>query len=153
MKSQTLTMTLAAQTLANPLWNSVVNRDINADGTFYYAVKTTGVYCRPSCGSRTPCPENVQFHLTCKEAEAAGFRACKRCKPDQPLLAAQHAATIAAVCKLIETSEALPTLSALAEHAGLSVYYFHRVFKSVTGLTPKAYSTAHRAGPTGYAVS
>lgn len=145
MKSETPKATLAARTTANPQWNSILARDVQADGKFYYSVKTTGVYCRPSCGARTPRPENVQFHLTRNDAELAGFRACKRCKPDQPALAARHAAAIATACKSIEASEGLPALRTLAEQAGLSMYYFHRVFKSVTGLTPRAYSAAHRA--------
>src|ERR1700755_2460025 len=74
---------LANATTNDPRWLAVVKRQETADGTFYYAVKTTGVYCRPSCAARLARPENVQFHRTCKDAENAGFRPCKRCKPDQ----------------------------------------------------------------------
>ncbi|MGD1094710.1 MAG: bifunctional DNA-binding transcriptional regulator/O6-methylguanine-DNA methyltransferase Ada [Bryobacteraceae bacterium] len=126
-------------------WASVVARDPNADGKFYYSVRTTGVYCRPSCAARLARPENVQFHSTCKDAEKAGFRPCKRCKPDQPSMHEQHAAKIAQTCRLIETSGEVPALEQLAKHAGLSIYHFHRVFKGVTGLTPREYAAAHRA--------
>jgi AraC family transcriptional regulator of adaptative response/methylated-DNA-[protein]-cysteine methyltransferase len=136
---------LAAATKNDARWASVVARDPKADGKFYYSVKTTGVYCRPSCAARLPRPENVRFHATRKDAEKAGFRPCKRCKPNEISLAEQHAAKIAAVCRLIEKSEEAPSLEQLANHAGLSAYYFHRVFKAITGLTPKEYAAAHRA--------
>lgn len=138
------TRKLAKDTTDDPRWAAVVNRDPNADGQFYYSVMTTGVYCRPSCAARPARPENVQFHATRYEAEQAGFRPCKRCKPDQPSLVERHVATVAKVCRLIENSETLPSLGELAVHAGLSTYYFHRVFKAVTGLTPRAYAAAHR---------
>ncbi|MET0442175.1 MAG: bifunctional DNA-binding transcriptional regulator/O6-methylguanine-DNA methyltransferase Ada, partial [Casimicrobiaceae bacterium] len=107
--------------------------------------KTTGVYCRPSCAARTARPENVTFYPTAADAERAGFRPCKRCKPDQPSLAEQHAARVAELCRLIENAEHVPSLEELANHAGLSPYHLHRVFKAVTGLTPKAYAAGHRA--------
>ena len=91
-------------------WAAVRARDASADGTFVYSVKTTGVYCRPSCGARPARPENVAFHDTPAAAERAGFRACKRCKPDQPPLAERQAAQIAELCRLIESSEQMPTL-------------------------------------------
>ena len=136
---------LATATMNDPRWASVVSRDPAADGQFVYSVKTTGVYCRPSCASRPARPENLQFHATCADAERAGFRACKRCKPGQPSLVEQHAAKVAAICRVIEEAETAPSLRELAERAGLSTYYFHRVFKTATGLTPKAYAAAHRA--------
>jgi len=133
---------LAYATEHDPRWVAVVARDIKADGTFYYSVRTTGVYCKPSCAARRARPENVQFHDTREQAEQAGFRPCK---PDQPALSEQHAAIIANICQQIERSETVIHLDALARSAGMSVYHFHRVFKAVTGLTPKAYSDAHRA--------
>ncbi len=129
----------------DPRWAAVVARDADADGKFYYSVKTTGVYCRPSCASRPARPENIAFHATRAAAERAGFRPCKRCKPDQPSLIEQHAAKVTEACRLIETAETAPSLEVLADHAQLSVYHFHRVFKAITGLTPKAYAAAHRA--------
>lgn len=124
---------------------AVHRRDRTADGTFVYAVKTTGVYCRPSCPSRRARPENVEFHDDAAAAERAGFRPCKRCQPNEPGLAKRHAETVAMVCRLLEASEEEPTLEALARHAGLSAFHLHRVFKTVTGVTPKAYASAERA--------
>lgn len=130
-------------------WETLTNRDKSCDGQFYYAVKTTGVYCRPSCGARLPLPVNVAFYDTQDQAVAAGFRPCKRCKPDKQSLTQQHAATISDACKLItssaQASTTIPSLDELASHAGLSTYHFHRLFKSTTGLTPKAYGQAQRA--------
>src|SRR6202521_6407571 len=136
---------LATRTESDPRWASVVARDPQPPLKFYYSVKTTGVYCRPSCAARLPKPENVQFHATCKDAEKAGFRPCKRCKPNQASPAEQHAEKIASACRLIESSETPPSLELLAQHVGLSIYHFHRVFKAATGLTPKGYASAHRA--------
>jgi AraC family transcriptional regulator of adaptative response/methylated-DNA-[protein]-cysteine methyltransferase len=129
----------------DPRWAAVVARDRTADGKFFYSVKTTGVYCRPSCASRPAKPENIAFHATGAAAEQAGFRPCKRCKPDQPALAAQHAAIVAKICRRIASAAALPSLSALAREAGMSPHHFHRVFKATTGVTPRAYAAAERA--------
>lgn len=126
-------------------WRAVRQRDRAADGSFVYSVRTTGVYCRPSCAARLPRRENVRFHATCEEAERAGFRPCKRCRPDGSSLAERQAAAIAKACRMIEGAEELPSLAALARSAGLSRFHFHRVFKAVTGVTPKAYGEAHRA--------
>lgn len=126
-------------------WAALKVRDRAADGAFFYSVRTTGVYCRPSCAARPARPENIAFHASIAEARAAGFRACKRCKPDLPPLAERNAAAVAAVCRLIDAAEETPSLEDMAASAGLSPFYFHRVFKSVTGLTPKAYADARRA--------
>lgn len=134
----------AAATLEDPRWAAVLARSPEADGQFVYSVRSTGVYCRPSCGARAAKPENVQFHAGCAEAEKAGFRPCKRCRPDQPSRTAQQAAQVARACRQIENAEQAPTLEALARDAGMSSFHFHRVFKSITGLTPKAYADAHR---------
>jgi AraC family transcriptional regulator of adaptative response/methylated-DNA-[protein]-cysteine methyltransferase len=129
----------------DPRWEAVRTRNREADGTFYYSVRTTGVYCRPSCGARLPKPENVRFHVTREEAEQAGFRPCKRCRPTEPPPGERYASMIAEVCRAIEASESMPSLASLAKRAGLSLHYFHRVFKAVTGLTPREYGAAHRA--------
>jgi AraC family transcriptional regulator of adaptative response/methylated-DNA-[protein]-cysteine methyltransferase len=126
-------------------WAAVVRRDRSADGRFFYSVKTTGVYCRPSCGSRRARRENVRFHSSCEDAEGAGFRACKRCRPDEAALDARRAAAVANACRAIETAEEMPTLDALARSAGMSRFHFHRVFRSVTGVTPRTYAAANRA--------
>lgn len=126
-------------------WAAVVGRDRRADGVFYYSVRTTGVYCRPSCAARRARRENVRFHATGADAERAGFRPCKRCRPDGRGLGETRAAVVAKACRLIETAEELPSLDTLAAAAGLSRFHFHRVFKATTGLTPRAYAAAHRA--------
>src|SRR5436309_1212074 len=126
-------------------WKTVKRRDRAADGTFFYSVRTTGVYCRPTCAARLPRRENVAFHPTCADAERAGFRPCKRCRPNEPTLAERHVVAVQKACRLIERSETLPKLAALARAAGLSPYHFHRIFKEVTGVTPKAYGDACRA--------
>lgn len=126
------------------LYAAVVARDKSMDGTFVYSVATTGVYCRPSCPSRHARRENMAFHASGAAAQAAGFRPCKRCKPDAPSLEVEHARLVANACRLIEEAEEPPTLDALAADVGLSPYHFHRVFKSITGVTPKAYAIAHR---------
>ncbi len=124
-------------------WSAVLCRDGAADGAFVYSVRTTGVFCRPSCPSRAALRENVAFHSGCSEAVRAGFRACRRCRPDST--AARHAARVAAACRTIEAAEATPTLQALAQAAGLSDGHFHRVFRDATGLAPRAYAAALRA--------
>src|SRR5213079_3733287 len=106
-------------------WDAIRRRDRAADGTFVYAVCTTGVYCRPSCASRQARRENVSFHATCAEAERAGFRPCKRCRPDSHGLLETRAQTVARACRLIETAEEMPSLDALADVAGLSRFHFH----------------------------
>jgi AraC family transcriptional regulator, regulatory protein of adaptative response / methylated-DNA-[protein]-cysteine methyltransferase len=135
----------ATTTQDDPRWLAVIARDPSADGRFFYSVRTTGVYCRPSCAARTPRPENVAFHLTAAAAERAGFRACKRCRPTEPAQAERRATEVAALCRFIESSEEPPTLEVLARHAGRSAFHVHRVFKAVTGVTPRAYAAAQRA--------
>jgi AraC family transcriptional regulator of adaptative response/methylated-DNA-[protein]-cysteine methyltransferase len=126
-------------------WYALIHREKDADDAFVYSVKTTGVYCRPSCPARLAGRENVAFHPTPKDAERAGFRACKRCKPNRPSVHGEQAAMVAKACKLIVDAEEPLSLEALAEAIGMSPWHFHRVFKSMTGLTPKAYAAAHRA--------
>lgn len=129
----------------DPRWTAVVARDPAADGLFVYSVQTTGVYCRPSCGARLARPENVRFHANGADAEAAGFRPCKRCRPDQPPLAERNAALAAQACRMIDEAEEEPSLDTLANAVGISPYHFHRIFKEATGVTPKAYAAARRA--------
>src|SRR5712672_2978478 len=113
------TTELVSATESDPRWISVATRSAAADGSFFYSVKTTGVYCRPSCPSRRARPENVSFHATRQEAEAAGFRACKRCKPDQPSLLEERTAMVTEACRFIETSPDAPRLEQLAAWAGV----------------------------------
>ena len=125
-------------------WAAVVARDKRADGQFYYSVATTGIYCRPSCPSRAAKRANVSFHETADAAEAAGYRPCKRCNPRSPSLDIEHTRRIVAACRLIEAAGEPPALKELAADAGMSPFHFHRIFKAVTGLTPKGYAEAHR---------
>jgi AraC family transcriptional regulator of adaptative response/methylated-DNA-[protein]-cysteine methyltransferase len=130
---------------ADPRWARIVARDKTADGHLWYSVSTTGVYCRPSCPSRTANPKNVQLHDTLESAKATGFRSCRRCNPDGPSIEAENAALVAQACRIIEDSEEEPSLEELADAIGRSPSYFHRLFKAATGLTPKDYASAHRA--------
>ena len=125
----------------DPRWARIVARDKTADGCFWYSVATTGIYCRP----RTANPRDLQLHDTLAAAKATGFRPCKRCNPDGISIDGENAAIIAQACRLIEESEEEPSLNDLAEAVGRSPSYFHRMFKAVTGLTPKDYAVAHRA--------
>ncbi|WP_226478255.1 bifunctional DNA-binding transcriptional regulator/O6-methylguanine-DNA methyltransferase Ada [Pseudomonas sp. MWU16-30323] len=138
-------MTARHATEQDPRWAAIVARDAKADLTFVYGVKTTGVYCRPSSSARRPRPENVEFFDTPQQAEAAGYRPNKRSSGDQTQVAARHAQLVAAACRHIEQAEILPALEDLATLAGLSPFHFHRVFKALTGLTPKRYASAHRS--------
>lgn len=145
MESLNATQRRAAATLNDPRWAAIVAHDAAADGAFFYSVKTTGVYCRPSCGARAPRPENVEFHASTAAAEAAGFRPCRRCRPDEPPLAERQAALVAGLCCLIDSADSPPNAQQLAEQAGVSVPHLHRLFKLHIGLTPKAYAEAERA--------
>lgn len=127
-------------------WAAVVARDANADGLFFFAVNTTGVCCRPSCASRRPRRENVVFFATLEDAKGAGFRPCRRCKPEQPSGAKPYSGMIAAACRQIQTSVKEPSLEDLANAANMSASHFHRIFRSALGLTPKQYARAHRDG-------
>src|SRR6516164_3546065 len=126
-------------------WQALQTRNPAADGHFVYAVRTTGVYCRPSSSARLPRRENVEFFDSAEAAEAAGYRASRRPQGDQSAVAAERATVVAEACRLIEAAETPPELEALAAHAGMSRFHFHRVFKAETGLTPKAYASAYRA--------
>ncbi|MCW6507404.1 bifunctional DNA-binding transcriptional regulator/O6-methylguanine-DNA methyltransferase Ada [Lichenifustis flavocetrariae] len=138
--------TKTVQTQQDARWRAVMERDATLDGSFVYAVATTGVYCRPSCPSRRAKAENVSFYGSAAAAARAGFRPCLRCRPDQHGQADAHAAVVADACRTIAAAETLPSLAVLARQAGLSPFHFHRVFKAATGVTPRAYAVAHRTG-------
>src|SRR5438128_2017832 len=104
----------------DPRWSSVINRNAVADGSFVYAVRTTGIYCRPSCPSRTAKPKNVSFYGSLADAEAGGYRACQRCNPNGQSLAQANTAVVAEACRLIEDAEELPKLDVLAARVGMS---------------------------------
>lgn len=130
----------------DPRWRAVLARDARADGRFVYAVRTTGVYARPSSAARRPRPENVEFFSSDAAARAAGFRPSRHRAADRSSTEAQHRQLIARACRRIAAAEDPLSLHALATGSGLSAHHFHRIFRSVTGLTPKAYADAHRAG-------
>ena len=125
-------------------WQAVVNRDPDADGQFVFAVLTTGIYCRPSCRSRRALRENVRFYADAASAQTAGFRACKRCQPDSADPQQQRIEKVAHACRLLEQEQTL-TLEQLAKEVAVSPFHFHRLFKSVTGMTPRAWQQAWRA--------
>ena len=142
----TQTVKITAPSVADdPRWALIVARDKTADGQLWYSVSTTGVYCRPSCPSRTANPKNVQLHDTLEGAKASGFRPCKRCNPDGPSIDCENAGLVAKACRIIEESEEEPSLENLAKAVGRSPSYFHRIFKATAGVTPKDYAVAHRA--------
>ena len=124
------------------LWRAVLARDRGADTKFVYAVKTTGIYCRPSCPSRRPKRESVEFFEKPVEAKRAGYRSCLRCVPDQPDAQSKR---IAACCRLLERDldRSVP-LAELAAHAGISVFHLQRTFKQYLGVTPREYQDALR---------
>lgn len=124
-------------------WQAVLARDPRADNQFVFAVQTTGIYCRPSCRARHALRKNVCFYPDAHHAGHAGFRPCKRCRPDQGDPMAQKKANIALACRLLEQDAAL-NLEALAQQVAMSPFHFHRLFKSVTGMTPKAWQQAAR---------
>lgn len=133
-------------TATDPRWLRILARDRRADGTFWYTVSTTRIYCRPSCPSRAKKPENVGLHATLAEAKATGFRACRRCNPEGLSPDEVNSAIVARACHLIQQSEESPSIDELAVAADLSPGYFHRLFKKATGLTPRAYAAGLRAG-------
>ncbi len=127
-------------------WQAVCDRDPAADGVFFYAVKTTGIFCRPGCASRLPKRHNVEFFSEASSAASSGYRPCKRCQPTAAKAPAPHAESIARCCRRLEEADETPSLSELAAEAGLSQAYFHRLFKQTLGVTPRQYAASHRMG-------
>ena len=128
--------------LDDPRWSAVLARDASADGTFVFAVVTTGIYCRPSCPARRPRPENVRLFATTKEAEEAGFRACLRCHPKGRATGAE---LVREACDYIEANLDGPiTLAALGEWVGVSPAHLGRTFRAISGISPREYADALR---------
>ncbi len=123
-------------------WDAFMRRDRRYDGQFIGAVKTTGIYCKPSCAARHPLRENVEFFTTAAEARAAGYRSCMRCRPDE---VGRDREAVAAALKLIEAAEEVLSLDELAAAVDYASHHFHRLFKRDTGVTPAAYARALRA--------
>lgn len=118
-------------------WAALTGRDGRADGAFWFGVVTTGIYCAPSCPARRPRRENVRYFDAADAAARAGFRPCKRCRPDHP-----PGQRIADICRWIEARDEMPDLAAMAREAGLSAGHFHRIFRRALGVTPKAFTDA-----------
>ncbi|MFI0820252.1 bifunctional transcriptional activator/DNA repair enzyme AdaA [Streptomyces sp. NPDC021098] len=126
-------------------WRAVLRRDRQADGIFYYSVRTTGIYSRPSCVSRPARRANTVFFTDPEAAESAGYRPCRRCRPREDSEHDSSVTAIARTCALIHRASETPNLDTLAEAAGFSRFHFHRVFKRLTGVTPQAYVASCRA--------
>lgn len=128
----------------NQKWSLVLARDARADGRFVYAVRSTGVFCRPSCPSRRPRRENVEFFESPVQAEQAGYRACRRCSPQERNPQAQK---IEAACRYIDDNlDITLSLTAISRHVAVSPFHFQRLFKRILGISPRQYQQARRAG-------
>ena len=134
-------------------YEAIRGRDGRAEGQFFYGVATTGVYCRPTCAARLALRENISFHRTPDDAERAGFRPCKRCRPRDPSQSERDRRLVEQARAALEGADAHLPLSALARQAGLSPHHFHRLFKKHVGLTPQEYAAACRLKKFGQVVA
>jgi AraC family transcriptional regulator, regulatory protein of adaptative response / methylated-DNA-[protein]-cysteine methyltransferase len=132
---------MSMQTELRSKWQHVMERDARQDGRFVFAVRTTGIYCRPSCPSRRPRRDSVEFFANPNDAERAGYRACLRCKPTQISEQAQY---VAAARKMLDASDGVVTLAELSSRVGLSPFHLQRLFKRATGMSPREYQSARR---------
>lgn len=146
METASLNASSAAPADPDARWTAVLARDRASDGSFFYSVRSTGIFCRPSCPARRPKRSNVAFHDTAEEARGAGFRPCLRCRPELDAAPDSPDERIAVLCRIIEQAEAPPTLASLAARVGLSPFHLQRRFKAATGLSPRQYAEACRAG-------
>ncbi len=126
-------------------WQAVRESNADADGAFYYAVITTGVYCRPSCNAKLPNRDNVEYFTTCDDAESAGYRACRKCRPAATSKVVETEQKIIHACRIMEENESSIKLDELAAQVNLSPYHFHRLFKKIVGVTPKQYASRQQA--------
>ncbi len=125
-------------------WRAVLARDARRDGTFVFAVESTGIYCRPSCPARRPRKDRVRFYLLPEHAEREGFRACRRCRPREAAARHPHAELVRRVCALLDEEEGVPTLASLGARLHLSPFHLQRTFRRATGITPREYADARR---------
>lgn len=132
---------MSMQTELQNKWQQVMARDARQDGRFVFAVRTTGIYCRPSCPSRRPRRDSVEFFADPNQAERAGYRACLRCKPTQISKQAEY---VASARKILDNAEGAVTLAELSSRIGLSPFHLQRLFKRATGLSPREYQAACR---------
>src|SRR6266496_756112 len=139
------TMTMPS-VMDNPeLWNAVVSRDASQDGSFVFAVRSTGIYCRPSCPARRPRREQVSFFQLPEAAEQAGFRACRRCHPRRLATADPQIELVRRICHTIDEHDEEPlTLKTLSLETGVSPHHLQRTFKEVMGITPRQYAESRR---------
>lgn len=128
----------------NDMWQSVLQRDPAADHAFIYGVLSTGIFCRPTCPARRPKRENVRYFANAAEAQAAGLRACRRCKPLSASSQQQQTQAVKHACEQLANDTEDKSLDELAKHAGLSASHFQRLFKRIVGITPKQYEMACR---------
>ena len=130
----------------NTMMQAMLDGDPSYDGAFYTGVRTTGIYCRPSCPSRKPRPENVVFFPLPEVAELAGFRACKRCRPDAVEASDPQVKLVRDACKHIAESEGgVPTLGELADYLHISPHHLQRQFSRYVGVSPRRYAEAYRS--------
>ncbi len=129
---------------SNQLWTAFEARDSGADGSFVAAVTSTGIYCRPSCPARRPKRENVQFYPVPEAAERAGYRACKRCRPNTAESADPRVIAVRRAARLIDAADSIPTLPALGKAVGVSPHHLQRLFTEIVGISPRAYGEARR---------
>jgi AraC family transcriptional regulator of adaptative response/methylated-DNA-[protein]-cysteine methyltransferase len=128
-------------------WRAVLARDQRHDGTFVFAVGSTGIYCRPSCPARRPKREGVRFYLLPEQAEGDGYRACRRCRPREAAARNPHVEMVRRVCAILDGEhERVPTLADLGARVGLSPFHLQRMFRRATGMTPREYTDARRIG-------
>jgi len=145
LETPAMKIAAAAPTADDAKWQAVSARDRSFDGQLFYAVKTTGIYCRPSCPSRRPRRENVEFHFSIESAESAGYRACLRCKPGQQNFTSAEAEIAQRVCRHIsENLEGTLSLDVLSAQLNLSPFHLQRTFKKVMGISPRQYAEARR---------
>ncbi len=131
----------------NRFWDAVQNRDSAYNTVFVYAVKTTGIFCRPTCPSRRPFRENVEFFDTPHDAQSAGYRPCERCHPATENIPDPHLPLVTEICRYLEGDhDHLPTLDELGEKFTLSPYHLQRIFKRIVGVSPRQYADAYRQG-------
>jgi AraC family transcriptional regulator of adaptative response/methylated-DNA-[protein]-cysteine methyltransferase len=139
-------MTQMPNVMTNPeMWNAIMARDASRDGSFVFAVKSTGIYCRPSCPARRPRPEQVSFFQVPEAAEREGFRACKRCRPRQVRTSDPRVELVRRICHAIDEHDEEPqTLRTLSEETGVSAHHLQRTFKEIMGITPRQYADSQR---------
>ncbi len=142
---QTITTTMP-NVMNNPeLWDAVLNRDASRDGSFVFAVRSTGIYCRPSCPARRPRREQVTFFQVPEAAEREGFRACKRCSPRRAKSSDPRVDLVRRICHAIDEHDEEPqTLRTLSEQTGVSAHHLQRTFKEVMGISPRQYAESQR---------